>query len=169
MSALTHSTSFDQGGGVAEAVTADHVGCPDRLCLVSILWLWRDKACTHLCRCTASIAYLIEVTCQPRAVAALQMRDPVYGHESGAIIEPSSLGPSSGRTYQGSHYHLRLQSSSSRLMPWSYVNAMPRGCASSRIALGAPATIDEIKVYKVYKVTFLLYTTVSRHPFHMRW
>lgn len=49
MLALTHLTSADQWGATGDEVTEDHVGSPERE---------------------------IEVTCQPRAVAALQMRLP---------------------------------------------------------------------------------------------
>ena len=70
MLALTQFTDSDHGGGVLEDVTADQVGSPDRLrccqmCVVEMLY--REL-----------VAYLMDVTCQPRAVAALQMRLPVH-------------------------------------------------------------------------------------------
>ena len=52
MSAFSHVTEVDQGGGVGEAVMEDHWGSPER-----------EK----------------EVTVQPRAVADLQIRLPGGG------------------------------------------------------------------------------------------
>lgn len=66
MSAFCQETEVDHGGGLGEEVTVDHLGSPDRL-----------EACIRLYICsTVEGTYLMEVTSQPRAQAALHMRLP---------------------------------------------------------------------------------------------
>ncbi len=66
MSAFCQETEVDHGGGLGEEVTVDHLGSPERL-----------EARIRLDKCSpVKGAYLIEVTSQPRAQAALHMRLP---------------------------------------------------------------------------------------------
>jgi hypothetical protein len=66
MSPLAHVTDVDHGGGVDEEVTADHEGSPERLECVT----------RSIEGASRGVAYLIDVTSQPRATADLQIRDP---------------------------------------------------------------------------------------------
>lgn len=65
MSPLAHVTDVDQGGGAVSEVTDGHVGSPDRL-----------KHGQYNQSHGWGKLYLIEVTSQPLATAALQMREP---------------------------------------------------------------------------------------------
>lgn len=65
MSPLAHVTDVDQGGGAVSEVTAVHLGSPDRL---------KHGQYNH--SHDWGKLYLIEVTSQPLATAALQMREP---------------------------------------------------------------------------------------------
>lgn len=92
MSAFCQETSLDQEGGVEEEVTTDQVGSPERLVVSD-----------HMICCVQRSVYLIDVTSQPRAQAALQMRLPAYGKSRTRHL---------GATDQESHCH-RIQRSSS--------------------------------------------------------